>query len=104
MFEDVLRKLRDLQRRAEELDGEHSVRFVELFHDEFMLRNTDFPSVQAMFDASGFEVASEEDFAGIPDGEWDAYVRDSTRFDSWEEMKSAAVREWVSNRLGFEDL
>lgn len=100
MFEDLIRKLQDVTRRAEELDGQHSVPFTELFHDEFMLRSTDFPSIQDMFSASDFQLSSTEDLAAIPDGEWDAFVRDSTRYDSWEEMKSAAVREWVTRRLG----
>jgi hypothetical protein len=102
MFEDALRKLRDLQRKAEQLDGEHSVSFNELFPDEFMLRNTEFPSVGSMFEASGFKVESSEDMAAIPDEEWDKFVQERTRFASWDEMKSAAVQEWAARRMGLE--
>lgn len=102
MFDDMFRKLRDLQRKAGELDGEHEIPFVDLFHDEFMLRNTDFASIDDMIEASKFDVSSPEDFAAIPDGEWDSFVTETTRFDSWEEMKAAAAREWVTRRLGLE--
>ena len=102
MFEDMLRKLRDLRRRAEQLDGEHSVAFTELFSDEFMLRNTEFPSIDSMFEATGFRVESSEDFAAIPDEEWDIFIRERTRFASWEEMKNTAVQEWTMRRLDLE--
>ena len=100
MFDDAMRQLRELQRRAEQLDGTHSVTFPELFPDEFMLRNTEFPSIGALIEASGFKVESSEDFAAIPDAEWDAFLASRTRFASWEEMKGAAVREWAGRRLG----
>jgi hypothetical protein len=100
MIEDALQKLRDLQSKAEELDGQHSVSLSELFPDEFMLRNTEFPSVDSMFEASGFKVESSEDFAAIPDDEWDSFVQERTRFTSWDEMKNAAVKEWAARRMG----
>jgi hypothetical protein len=99
MLDDFMRKIRQIQRRAEQLDGEHSIPFTELFNDEFMLRNTDFPSIDALFEASGFEISGAEDFAAIPDAEWDAFVVNTTRFTSWEEMKSAAAQEWVVRRM-----
>ena len=101
-LEDISRKLRDLQRRAEDVDGEHSVPINELFYDEFMLRNTDFSSIDDMFAASGFKVETSDDFAAIPDDEWDAFVKARTRFESWEEMKKAAVQQWAAGRLGFD--
>lgn len=100
MFEEAFRKLRDLQRSAEQLDGEHSVPFTELFYDEFMLRNTDFPSIDAMFEASGFKLDSSEEFAAIPAEAWDAFVRNRTRFSSWDEMKNSAAREWAIRQMG----
>jgi hypothetical protein len=101
-FDDAIRRLHDLQRRAEELDGEHSVPMSELLSDDFMLRNTDFPSIGEMFAASGFTAQSQEDFAAIPDDQWDAFVRERTRFGSWKEMKGLAVQEWAARRLGLE--
>jgi len=102
MFEDALRKLRDLQRNAEHLAGEHSVLLTELFPDEFMLRHTEFPSIGLMFAASGFKVESTEDLVAIPGEAWDRFVREGTRFASWAEMKNAAVQEWAMRRLGLE--
>ena len=99
MFDDAIRKLRDLQRKTDQLDGQHEVPLAELFCDEFMLRNTDFPSIGAMLEASGFNVDTTADFAAIPDDEWDAVVRAGTRFTSWDDMKRAAGGEWARRRL-----
>jgi len=99
MFEDSLRKLRDLQRKVEQLDGKHSIAFAELFSDEFMLRNTEFATIDSLFKESGFRVESNEDFAAIPAEEWEVFIRERTRFASWEEMKNAAAREWAMRRL-----
>lgn len=101
-FDDLLRKLRNLQRNAEALDGEHSLPFTELFPDEFMLRNTDFPSIDAFLTASGFSIASTEDTALPPDERWDPFVTQHTRFGSWGEMKDAAAQEWGRKRLGLD--
>jgi hypothetical protein len=99
VFDDFLKKLNDLQRRAEDLHGTHSVAFTELFPDEFMLRYTEFPSINAMIEASGFKVESKDDFAAIPDEQWDDFIRKRTRFTSWEEMRNSAAREWAIRRL-----
>jgi hypothetical protein len=104
MFDDALRKLSDLRRRAEALDGKHSVSFPELFNDEFMLRNTDFASISAMFEASGFNVESSADFEAIPEDAWDKFVCDRTRFTEWKDMQAAAGKEWMSKKMGFDEL
>src|SRR5262249_26845279 len=98
-LDELREKLRQLQRNAEAVSGNHEVPFSELFPPEFMLLHTDFESMDAMIAASGFKVESQEDFAAIPDEPWDAFVRDHTRFDDWNDMKAAAAREYVSRRL-----
>jgi hypothetical protein len=101
-FDDVIKVLGDLQQRATMLDGEHSITFDELFDDEFMLKNTDFETIARMITASGFKIDADADFAAIPKEQWDAFVMERTRFQSWEEMKSAAAQRWAARRLGFD--
>lgn len=102
MFDDFLRRLRELERRARRLDGRHEVAFAEIFPDEFMLRNTEFPSIAAFIDASGFTVDTAEDFEAIPDDLWDDHVRLHTRFACWDDMQQAAAGEWAKRQLGLE--
>ena len=94
------RKLKDLGRKAQELDGEHEVSLAEFLSPDFMVHNTDFGNAQEMLDESGFEIESQEDFEKIPDPEWDAFITARTRFSSWEEMLTAATGEWTSEQLG----
>jgi hypothetical protein len=100
VFEDAFRELRDLQRRAERLDGEHELTLDELFPDEFMLRNTEFPSFGALVEASGFTVETAEDFAAIPDHAWDQHIRLHSRFATWDEMQQVAAENWALRQLG----
>ncbi len=94
------RKLDDLKRRAEALDGEHQIPISEIFPDEFMLLNTDFDSIGSMFEASGFTIRSSGDLEAVPPDEWNAFVARRTRFSSWGEMKAAAMKRYVGSRLG----
>ena len=94
-------RLRRLAEKAQALDGEHSISLSELCPPAFMARFTDFRTLEEMFDASGFAVETPEDFAAIPDSEWDAFISNVTRFPDWRAMQKKAVVEWARRRLGF---
>ncbi|HLE03118.1 MAG TPA: hypothetical protein VI729_00670 [Anaerolineales bacterium] len=99
-LDDAIRKLFDLQRKAAELHGEHSIPISDLFPDPFMVANTDFAKIQDMLDASGFPASTSEEFSAIPDDQWDAFVASRTKFPSWQAMLDAGTAEWVSLKLG----
>ncbi len=98
-LDQLQRKLNDLERRAQELSGEHRVSFAELFPSSFMQRNTRYPSIEAMVEASPWRVETQADFAAIPDDPWDEFVRGATSFGSWKEMMAAAAREYAARKL-----
>lgn len=100
-LDELQQKLDDLAKNAEALDGEHSVPVSELLTDSFIARHTSFASSDAMFEASGFKIETQEDFAAIPDVEWDAFIRSISSFDDWQGMLSAAGQEWAVRKLGF---
>jgi hypothetical protein len=91
--------LKELQHRAERISGTREVPIADLLTSEFMLLNTDFDSVEAMFAASGYEIRSQEDFAAIPDEAWDAFIGSHTRFATWKELLGAATEQYVSRNL-----
>lgn len=93
-------RVRRLADKARAPDGEHSVSLSELCPPGFMARFTDFRTLEEMFDASGFTVEIPEDFAAIPDSEWDALVTNVTRFPDWQVMQQRAAAEWARRRLG----
>lgn len=94
------KKLNNLQRNAEALDGEHQVPFSELFNSSFMQRYTNFASIEALIDAGGFKVETPEDFKAIPDDDWEKHIAKTTNFSNWQEMMNEAASEWAKNQLG----
>ena len=100
-FDKAKRRLEELRRKAEALDGTHHIPLTELFPASFLTKNTQFDSLESMFQASGFLIESQEDFEKIPDDEWDSFIRSHSQFSNWGEMLGAASREWAGRRLGF---
>lgn len=96
-LKELERKLNTLTRKIEGLGGEHSVPLPELFPPEFMRANTRFSTIEEMLEAKG--VKNAEEFKLLPDDEWDSFVTETTSLGSWEEMKGAGAKEWVSRRL-----
>ncbi len=91
---------RDLTRLAQnldELDGEHCVPFPELFPPKFMAVNTSFATIEEMLGAKG--LPGEAELEQLADDEWNRFVVETTRFDSWEEMRDQGVEQWVSGKL-----
>lgn len=99
-FKEVQRKLQEIKRKAEILDGKH-VTFAEVFSTDFLTKYTEFASLEDMFQASGFAVKSQEDLEKIPEDKWDSFIVTHTRFSSWKNMLETAVTEWVARKLGF---
>jgi hypothetical protein len=95
------KKLDELAKKAEQLNGTNNVPFSELFNKEFMQLNTKYTSIESMFESSGYNITSKEDFLAIPDAEWDSFVVKSTNFASWVDMQKSATAEYVKKRLGF---
>lgn len=95
------KELKSLAKKAKDLDGRHSVPVSELLTDSFISRHTAFSTVDEMFEASGFKVKTQEDFANIPDAGWDEYIRTNSSFDNWQSMLGASTQEWTVSKLGF---
>jgi hypothetical protein len=101
-LDEFRRKLDRLSRNAQNVSG--PVAFDDLFPQEFMRRYTDFTTIQAMADASGFKIESQGDFEAIPDADWDTFVRSRTRFATWQDMQAKAGEEYIARRLNIENL
>lgn len=99
-FDELQGKLDGFAKKAEELDQQGGVSVSELLTDSFISQNTSFASAEEMFKASGFKVETQENFAAIPDADWDSYIRSVSSFDDWKSMLGAAAPEWVRRKLG----
>ncbi|HEX3684997.1 MAG TPA: hypothetical protein VHU83_20855 [Bryobacteraceae bacterium] len=97
-----LQPLKDLARRARELEGRRNVPVTELLTPEFLSSCSRFASADEMFEASGFQIESAEDFKAIPDAEWNAFISSNTSCPNWETMLAEASGEWAKRQLGLE--
>ena len=99
-FDGAIRGLDQLSKNAEALGRRTQVSFPELFTPNFLARYTTFTSIDQMMQESGYKVESQEDFAKIPDGPWDGFIRSRTQFPSWQEMLGRATQEFAARELG----
>ena len=100
-LEQFHQQLQALARKAEAVGGKYEIPLLELFSDEFMQLHTDYDSLEAMLEASGFIVNSREDCQAIPSDQWDVFVANRTRFSDWQEMMQVAREEYIAKTLGF---
>lgn len=99
-FDELEKKLSQLEQNAKELDGQNDASFADLFNPNFITTYTNFNNLNEMFEKSPFTVKSEEDFLAIPDDEWEKYVQETTSFGSWEEMQIKANEVYTLSKLG----
>jgi hypothetical protein len=97
-FDDLDKILKGLQKKVENAGGEIS--FPDLFNPKFMATYTDFGSIDDFLDKSPFEINTQEDLENLDENELDKYVRETTRFNSWEEMKGKAGEIHITKQLG----
>jgi hypothetical protein len=88
-----------LRRNLETLAEQRTVSFAELFTPAFMRRHTRFATMEALVEASGYKVESAEDFAAIPDAEWDDSIATNSSFRNWADMRQQAGSEWMKRRM-----
>lgn len=98
-LDEMTKKLDDLGKKVKALDGEQSVPINELLTPAFVSSHTSFTNAEEMFEASGFAIESQEDFAAIPDDKWDEFIRSVSSFPDWQAMLGEASREWVAGQL-----
>lgn len=100
-LDQLQKKLKALQDNVRQLDGRHNVPVNELLTPAFVSRYTKFSTAEDLFEASGYKIESEEDFAAIPDDAWNQYIRSVSNFSGWEAMLSKAAESWAAKKLGF---
>jgi len=100
-FKELQKQLKDMERKARELEKGVNVSFEELFNENFMSKYTKFNSFEDFLTAGNFDVESQEDFEAIPDEEFDAHVANNSKFNDWSNMMNTAGTEYTATKLGF---
>lgn len=97
-MEELQRKLDRLQNNVQELNG--SVPLRDILTPEFMSRETKFSSVKAMFESTPFKIESQDDFRALAQDQLDAFIREHTKFSSWQDLLKAGGLEYAKRKLG----
>ena len=97
-FDDLQKFFKNLEKKAKDASGEAS--FSELFNPDFMTAFTNFKSIDEFFEKSPFDINTQEDFENLNESELDNYVKENTRFSSWEEMMNEAGKRYIAKKLG----
>ena len=63
----------------------------EIITDQFIANNTKLDSVKAFIEKSGFDISKVTDFANLPTGKLDSYVKSISSFDSWKDLLMKAM-------------
>lgn len=98
-LDEAMKRLNDIQKKAEAINKQ-SVPISEVLTPAFLQRCTPFASADEMYEASGFKIESAEDFAAVPDDEWDAFIRSVSSFADWQAMLAEAAKEWATKKIG----
>jgi hypothetical protein len=88
-------KLKELQRKSKELNGQHKIPLTELLSDDFIREYTDFKSLQTMVDTCGIEKLKEPN-----NPKFIKFISTHTRFSTWEEMLEKAITRYTKRKLG----
>ncbi|AUG08904.1 hypothetical protein [Pseudomonas sp. S09G 359] len=88
-----------LMRNMEALQGNHEIPLGELFTPEFIQSHSKCSDLNGLFEAAGYNIQSIEDIEAIDDNHWDAFIKDNTDFDNWQEMRSQAMAGYIRKRL-----
>ena len=81
---------------------EEEVPLREIFDEAFVRKNTDFETFDEMVAASPSDAANADELGKVGDGEWDAFVAETTIFEDEEAFVFAARDHWVAARLGLD--
>lgn len=100
-LEHLQKRLEEMAEKAEEMSGNHSVPISELLNPDFLASCSAFSNIEELFEASGFKVETSEDFAAIPESDWEWFIQQNTSYTSWHEMQQAAATIWMKKKLNW---
>jgi len=71
----------------------------EIFNERFLKERTEFETFDEMVAESPSDATSADDLGLVRDGDWDAFVAETTDFESEQKFVFAARDHWVATRL-----
>jgi hypothetical protein len=78
-----------------------NIDLVKIMNNDFMKKHTSFRTVEELFEKSEFKIETQEDFENLSEDKVDIFIKENTKFNSWEEILNEASCEYISKQLKF---
>lgn len=98
-LKELERNTKKAQQDVEKIGKQKQVSFLELFNEEFMDENTDYLTIQNLFDAYNPDLTNEELPKLLESEEWNVFIKEHTAFHNWQSMFSKAGELYYANKL-----
>lgn len=98
-LDDLMKKISKMEQNAKELDGENNIPISELLTNNYLKKNTKFKNLDEVFDFYKKDMDEEEIEEVIETNNWNDYIRENTKFESWTDMLEDASGEWVQTKI-----
>lgn len=89
--------LKKLQENLEALEGTHQVPLSDILTPEFVSSHSQFPDFDTLLTAVG--VTNKEEFAALPDEEFDTFIAANTDFEGWLDMQKQGGAAYAKAQL-----
>ncbi len=96
-LDEFKKRLNRMTENAKRIEGEHSVSYVDLFNDSFIMKNTFLDTSEEFFNRLNLEVG--ESIAKASEEELDIFAQSVSNFESWKELRGKAVSEYTLRKI-----
>ena len=97
--DDVRLFLQDILHRIERFELTQELAVEDLFTTRFMHEHSAFDSFDEMVTAAGVVIVHSIAELETND-QWQRFISGRTTFETWDQMREEAAREWIANELG----
>jgi hypothetical protein len=98
-LDEFQRKIDQLRRNAEQIDGTQQVPLADMFPPAFMRQHSSVPDFEMFCSKGKLDISAKEAFEATSVEKLDDAVQQLTEFPTWENMKKAAAADWARRRL-----
>jgi hypothetical protein len=100
-FDEIQQELEDMQKRAQELDGENQVKLKDVFPPGFIRQHSGFSNIDELLEESPLDIdlGEGENLEDHITDEFNQFVAENTSFEGYGDMKSEASTEWFAKEV-----
>lgn len=95
-LDELTSTLKETHNEVNDVDG-YSIE--KILHPWFMSEYTQFSSIEEMLERSWYVIVQQDDLQKTADPKFTLFVKQTTEFASWDDMVSAAWKEFIKQKI-----